>query len=128
MSQVATTSAQPIPAEAMERSPLPTNITANLPSMVRNELLSLPIQRQEEFLEEYRRRARKPALGYFLWLIGWHFAYLKRWGMQVVYILSFGGLIVWQLVELFLVGRRMREYNRDVAIDVLRHLKEITRA
>lgn len=40
---------------------IPPSVAANLPAVVRNSLAELPAARQEEFLEEFRRRAKTAA-------------------------------------------------------------------
>ena len=34
------------------------SVADNLPSMVKNELAKMPAQKQEEFVEEYKRKAK----------------------------------------------------------------------
>jgi len=53
---------------------------------------------------------------YVLWFaLGWHYAYLKEWCLQVLYWLTLGGLLVWALVDLFRIPRMVRNYNSDIA-------------
>ena len=41
---------------------LPASVTDGLTSMVRVKLAKLPLERQQQFLEEYKRKARSTAL------------------------------------------------------------------
>ncbi len=105
---------------------IPPSISDNLPVMVRNELTKLPPQRQEEFIEEYTRKAKSAAPAYLLWfLLGWHYIYLRKWGMRFLFWLTFGGLFVWWLIDLFRLPGMIRDYNKDIAVDVLRSLKVV---
>jgi len=105
---------------------IPTSIYDNLPAMVRNELVKLTPQRQEEFVEEYRRKAKSTGPAYLLWLLlGWHYAYVRKWGIQVLFWVSVGGLFVWWFIDLFRISGMIRDYNKDVAVDVLRNLKAL---
>ncbi len=116
----------------MERANLiPISIADNLPAMVRNELVKLPAQKQEEFIEEYRRKEKSVGIGYILWLLpllpfGWHYAYLRKWGIQILFWLTFGGLFIWWLIDAFRIPLMIRDYNKDIAVDVLRNLKSIS--
>src|SRR5262245_7063654 len=96
--------------------------------MVRNELARLPAQKQEEFYEEYKRKAKSKGWMWVLWLVGWQFAYVREWGMQVIYWVSLWLVVglVWWIVEAFKNNQRIRDYNKDVAVEVLRNAKTLT--
>lgn len=101
--------------------------TKGLPMMVVNELRTLPAERQAEFFEEYNRRRKKPWAAWLLWLVGWHFVYWGRWGLQVLYIFTLLGFYVWWAIEGFRMPGRLRHDRADVAVAVLRDLKQISR-
>lgn len=73
----------------------------------------------------------------FWFLLGAHFAYLNKWGLQIIFWLTLGGLGVWALIELFLISGRVAKYNQDIyrqidelekrdrAEDLLRSLEKI---
>jgi hypothetical protein len=50
----------------------------------------------------------------FWFLLGAHFAYLNKWGLQIIFWLTLGGLGVWALIELFLISGRVAKYNADI--------------
>lgn len=50
----------------------------------------------------------------FWFLLGAHFAYLNKWGLQIIFWLTLGGLGVWALVELFLIPGRVSKYNEVI--------------
>jgi hypothetical protein len=50
----------------------------------------------------------------FWFLLGAHFAYLNKWGLQVIFWLTLGGVGIWAIVELFLIPGRVAKYNRDI--------------
>lgn len=103
---------------------IPRSIADNLPAMVRHELVKLTPQRQEEFVEEYRRKAKSVGVALLLWLLlGWHYAYLRKWGNQILFWVTLGGLLLWWFIDLFRLPGMIRDYNKDVSLDVLRDLK-----
>lgn len=103
---------------------IPLSISETLPAMVRNELDKLPAQRQEEFVEEYRRKAKSSGPAYLLWfLVGGHYLYLGKWGIQFLFWITLGGLLVWWLADLFRLPGMLRDFNQDVAVDVLKNLE-----
>lgn len=105
---------------------VPQSILDNLPTMVRHELASLPPQRQQEFVEEFKRKAKSTGTAYVLWFfLGWHYMYQGKWGTQVLYWVTAAGLFIWAIVDLFRIPGLIRDYNKDVAMDTLRNLKAI---
>jgi hypothetical protein len=105
---------------------IPPSISEELPSMVRNELSKLSPQKQEEFLEEYKRKRKSVAWAYVAWLFGLHYAYLSRWGLLILYWLTGAGFLIWAIVDLFRIPSLVRNYNKDVAVNVMRNLKAIS--
>ena len=106
---------------------IPPSIHDTLPAMVRNELSSLPPFSQEAFVEEYRRKSKSAGLSFLLWFVGFHYAYVGRWGLQILFWITFGGFMMWWLIDLFRVAGIISDYNKDVAVDVLRNLKAVQR-
>jgi hypothetical protein len=107
---------------------LSNSIVSNLPAMVRNELAKLSSLKQEEFLEEFERKEKSIFVGYILWLLlGWHYAYQKKWGIQILFWITGGGLLIWWLIDIFRVPGMINNYNKDKAIEVMRNLRAITR-
>lgn len=108
-----------------EEQLVPAGDLRDLPAMVRHELFRLSLEQQEEFLERYRSRRKSRGWAWLLWFLGWHFAYFGQWGLQILYVLSFFGFLVWWIVEAFKVGDRVRQWNADRAVEALRDLKAI---
>jgi hypothetical protein len=106
---------------------IPPFIADNLPAMVRNELVKFSAQKQEEFIEEYKRKAKSVGFAYVLWfLFGCHYGYMQKWGIQILYWLTGGGLLIWAFIDLFRITGMIRDYNKDIAVDVFRNLKAVS--
>ena len=45
------------------------------------------------------------------WFLGAHYAYLGKWGVQLAYWFTLGGLGIWLMVDLFRVGGLVKRYN-----------------
>lgn len=105
------------------------SIRDNLPSMVRNELSNLSAQRQQEFVEEYNRKKKSLALAYFLMLplcFCIYYGYIHKWGLQFLFWFTAGGLFIWWLIDLFRIPGLIKNYNMDIANEVMRNLKSIS--
>jgi len=102
-------------------------IDATLPAMVRNELARLAPNQQLAFLEEYRRKSKSSGVGYLAWILfGWQYAYVRKWGVQVLFWITGGGFLLWWLVDAFRIPSLIRDYNKDVAVEALVNLKSIS--
>lgn len=106
---------------------IPASIADRVPSMVRNELSKMSAQNQEEFVEEFKRKSKSIGLAYLLliFVFALHYGYVRKWGLQVLFWLTGGGLFIWWLVDLFRIPGIIRDYNKDTATDIMRNLKAI---
>ncbi|WP_228479145.1 TM2 domain-containing protein [Flavobacterium soyangense] len=49
---------------------------------------------------------------YLLWFFfGFHYAYLGKWGIQILYWITFGGLGIWAIIDLFTLSGRVASHN-----------------
>lgn len=105
------------------------SIADELPLIVKNELASMPQPRQLEFVLEYNRNKKSLALAYvFLIFVFWlHYGYMKKWGLQVLFWITAGGLGIWWLVDLFRLPGLVKNYNMDIAIHVMRNMQVASR-
>lgn len=64
---------------------------------------------------ELQGKIKSTGTAYLFWfLLGAHFAYLGRWGMQLLFWFTLGGIGVWAIVELFLISGRVQKYNAPI--------------
>ena len=99
------------------------SVADGLPAMVRNELSKLSPEKQEEFVEEYKRKAKSVGLVYLCWFFSIQYAYLGQWGLLILYWLTCGGFFIWALIDLFRLAGAVKNHNKDVSTDVMRSLK-----
>lgn len=102
-----------------------------LPAMVRTELGGLSASDQEAFVEEFNRKSKGLFGTYVCSIIYCHYAFLGRWGMTVlmwlVALVTIGiGGAIWWVIDLFRIPGLVRDYNRDLAITVMRNFKAVT--
>lgn len=104
------------------------SIADDLPSMVKNELAKMPAQKQEEFVEEYKRKEKSLGTAYLFLVIvlGMHYGYLGKWGLQAVFWLTGGGFLIWWFIDLFRLPGLVKNYNKDTATDTMRNLKAMS--
>ncbi|MDC1221438.1 TM2 domain-containing protein [Salibacteraceae bacterium] len=64
---------------------------------------------------QLQSQVRTIGIAYLLWfLLGAHYAYLGRWGTQILYWITFGGLGVWALYDLFTMSGKVDRYNAPI--------------
>ena len=57
------------------------------------------------------------------WFLGAHYAYLGKWGVQLAYWFTLGGLGIWLVVDLFRIGGLVKRYN-NLIYEELEELEE----
>ncbi len=96
----------------------------SVPARVREELAALPGPKREAFHEAYRQQARSAPTAYALCLlVGGQYGYVGRWGLQILFWVTLGGLMVWWIVDLFRIPGMVRRYNERVAHEILGALR-----
>lgn len=62
-----------------------------------------------------QRELRDTPMAYIMWfLIGAHYAYLGKWGLQILYWITLGGLGLWALVDLFRIPGMVKDHNEPI--------------
>lgn len=60
----------------------------------------------------------------FIFLFGTHFAYLNKWGLQILFWVTLYGFGLWGLIELFLIPGRIADHNRHIYYQIEQIEKE----
>lgn len=104
------------------------SIADTLPAMVKTELAKMPEDKQAAFVEEYQRKKKSVGWAYFFLLVclGIPYGYLGKWGLQFVYWFTGAGALIWLIILLFTLPKLVRDYNKDVALEVMRNLKVLS--
>lgn len=90
------------------------------PPSVRAAFNGLDKAQQKAFQKEYSVRARSLTTAYVAWLLlGWHYLYLGKVGMQFAFWFTFGFLIVGWFVDFFRVPGMVRRANEDIARELM---------
>lgn len=95
----------------------------NFSYLIQKKFRDLNSEQQRIFINEFERRKKTVGISYLLWfLLGWHYAYLKKWGWLILYILTAGGFFVWAIIDLFRIPKMVEQYNNDLALEILRDI------
>ena len=67
------------------------------------------------FQQEVDKRSKSVAAAYVCLILGIHYGYLGKWGLQVLYVITGAGLFVWMILDLFRLSGIVRAHNEQVA-------------
>ncbi len=79
----------------------------------------LPALKQDLFHREYQSKQKSTSTSFILWFSGLHYLYYNKWFLQIIFLLTFGGLGVWWIIDLFKIKKRVNDWNHSVAVDLL---------
>jgi len=99
-------------------------IGSQLPLIVKKALSEMSTEDQLMFQKEFTRKAKSVggmvALAIFfpiqLFLLG-------KTGLGIAFLLTAGGAGMWYIIEWFLTPKRVKEYNEELAVEIMRDIK-----
>ncbi|WP_412850408.1 TM2 domain-containing protein [Chryseobacterium sp. PMSZPI] len=95
----------------------------NFSYLIQKKFRELNSEQQRIFISEFERQKKSVGISYLLWfLLGWHYAYLKKWGWLILYILTAEGFFIWAIIDLFRIPKMVEQYNNDLALEILRDI------
>jgi len=47
-----------------------------------------------------------------------HYAYLGKWGLQILYWITLGGLGIWILIDLFTIPSKVAKHNLEISMQI----------
>jgi TM2 domain-containing membrane protein YozV len=72
---------------------------------------------------------KSKGVAYLFWfLLGAHYAYLGKWGTQILYWLTLGGLGFWAIIDLFTLGGKVENYNTQKELKQVKRDVKISQA
>lgn len=78
----------------------------------------LTFSQQEELDRRLKEEGKSVLVAYLCFCtLQCHYAYLGRWWLQTAYYVTFGGLIMWFLVDLFTFWTQVCSYNNQLALE-----------
>lgn len=91
-----------------------------LPKTVRASLAGLDPAMQKAFTRDLGRRRKSIIVAYLAWfLLGWHYLYMGRAGMQFAFWFTLGGFFVWWLLDAVRLPRLIKDMNDDLARELM---------
>lgn len=99
---------------------------AKFPFIVENRLDEMDAFQRRAFMDEYNRRRKSVFVGYILLIpLGWHYAYVKKWGVQILCLFTLWGFLLWWIIDWFRLPSIISRYNKDLAVKILTEMSII---
>ena len=97
---------------------------SELPLLLQKQYNELSPEGQVQFNRDFNSKKRSVGIMYLLWfLLGWHYAYLGRWGMAFLYFFTTGFFIIGIFIDMFRIPSMTRAYNEELAMDIMSKIK-----
>lgn len=94
----------------------------SLPPTVQHTVAQMDTMAQNAFFNEYQKKKKKVAVAYMLWLIGFHYIYVRKVGLFFAYWITGAGIGFWALADLFRMPSIVRTANEESAREALQTL------
>lgn len=99
-----------------------------LPAVAQASFANLSEEQRLLFADEYNRHKKQVTAAYACWiLLGCHYAYLGKWGLQVLLWILMLGCIgwAWWLIDVFRIPDMIRMHNQDAAVAAMQAVKTL---
>lgn len=92
----------------------------SIPASLQGIFQNLPVNTQALVWRDYESRKKSGLIAYILWLLfGFHYIYLGRIGLQLIYWLTFGGFGFWAIIDLFRMPGMVGRKNEAILLEAI---------
>lgn len=118
---------QPVQEVKKQSFVVSNKVRKQLPLLVIEQLTKMDNTQQLLFEQEFKKKSKKLEIAYLcLFLLGCHYIYFKKNSTQFVFWITGGGFGFWALYDLLRMSKLVKEYNEDIAIDVITTVKVLS--
>ena len=97
-----------------------------IPYSLQGVFQALPADTQALVWRDYARRRKSVLIAYILWFFfGFHYLYLGRIGIQLIYWLTVGGFGFWAIIDLFRIPGMIERKNEDILRELMAQYRAI---
>lgn len=91
-----------------------------IPASVKRALAKLEPAQQKAYKRDYGRRCKSTVVAYLAWLLlGWHYLYLGRVGMQFAFWFTGFFLLIGWFIDCFRIPGMVSRHNEDLARELM---------
>jgi len=96
----------------------------NIPNTLLPYMDKLSDEAKITLQQQYKRKQKSKGSAYALWLfLGAHYAYMGKWGMQILFWFTWGGAGLWWIIDVFRISGLIDSMNEDIAMDIFQKVK-----
>jgi len=106
--------------------PLNPTTRSQMPEAVAQKVESMELVNQAAFEDEFNKKRKSLGTSYFFWLFGFHYLYMGKFMTFIFFFITFGGLFIWWLFDVFRLPSIVRNHNKTVALSVLRDIQVLS--
>ena len=101
------------------------DIESQLPEAVVRKVAAMDELNQDAFVAEFNKKKKSPFWAFMLLMAipSFHYFYLGKVWLNLFFWGTVGGFGVWWFIDLFRTVGMVREYNKTVAITVLKDIQ-----
>ncbi len=106
-------------------TPILASIKSQLSEAVVRKVAAMDELNQDAFVTEFKKKKKSPLIAFFLLtcIPSFHYFYLGKVWINLFFWGTIGGFGLWWLIDLFRTVGMVREYNKTVAITVLKDIQ-----
>jgi TM2 domain-containing membrane protein YozV len=104
---------------------IPVSIKSQLPAAVQRKVEAMDDINQEAFVAEFKKKQKSPFWAFMLLMSvpSFHYFYLGKIWLNIFFWATIGGGGIWWFIDLFRTVGMVRDYNKTVAISVLKDIQ-----
>jgi len=92
----------------------------------RSAVKKLSTEEQDNFIKEFNTKKKDPTLMLILAIFfPIQLFFLGKTGLGIAFFLTGGGCGIWWIIEIVLANKRTKEYNEEIATQIIRDIKII---
>lgn len=107
---------------------IPASLKHQLPEAVQRKVAGMDELNQEAFLSEFKKKKKSSVVAFLLLMSipSFHYFYIGKVWVNIIFWASIGGFGIWWFIDLFRTVGMVREYNKTVAINVLKEIQVLS--
>lgn len=89
-------------------------------------LKTLTIQQKKYVLDNYMNKEKNVFIGYVLWFFfGFHYFYVGKPFINLIYIITGGGFMIWAFIDLFRMKKIILRKNEKILEELVLEAKRV---
>lgn len=74
--------------------------------------------------KQFKKKEKSKGAAFALWLLLFsHYAYMGKWGLQILFWFTWGGFFIWWFIDAFRISGLIDSMNEDIAMDTFQRVK-----